>query len=98
MIESKVSTESILEGGGLMGSLIREKDWTQTPLGHPSQWQQSLKTCVRIILTSQQPMFVWWGKELINIYNDAYLSIIGGKHPQALGRPASYVWREIWNE
>lgn len=81
-----------------MGALIREKDWTKTPLGNPSQWPQSLKTCVRIILTSQQPMFVWWGKELINIYNDAYLSIIGGKHPESLGQPASEVWKEIWDE
>lgn len=81
-----------------MGKLIREKDWTLNPLGHPKFWPQSLKTCVRIVLTSRQPMFVWWGKSLINIYNDAYLSIIGGKHPDALGMPASEVWREIWDE
>lgn len=81
-----------------MGKLIRSKDWTQTPLGAPNQWPQSLKTCVRIILTSRQPMFVWWGNELINIYNDAYMSIVGGKHPECLGQPASEVWKEIWDE
>jgi PAS domain S-box-containing protein len=72
-------------------------DWAATPLGPVETWPQSLKTCVRVVLTSQQPMFVWWGPELINLYNDAYISIIGGKHPQALGQPASVVWHEIWD-
>ena len=53
---------------------------------------------MRIILTSRQPMFVWWGDELINLYNDAYKAIVGGKHPEALGQPASVVWREIWDQ
>ena len=50
------------------------------------------------MLTSRQPMFVWWGDELINLYNDAYRAIVGGKHPLALGQPASVVWREIWDQ
>jgi PAS domain S-box-containing protein len=90
--------EEIFAGGGEMGALMRTVDWSQTPLGTVSKWPQSLKTCVRILLTSRQPMFVWWGEELINLYNDAYKAIVGGKHPQALGQPASYVWREIWDQ
>ncbi len=90
--------EDIFAGGGEMGVLMRSLDWSQTPLGSVSQWPQSLKTCVRIMLTSRQPMFVWWGEELINLYNDAYKAIVGGKHPEALGQPASYVWREIWDQ
>src|SRR6478609_3974384 len=89
---------SFLEGGGEMGARIRAFDWTKTPLGDPSLWPASLKTAVRIVLTSSQPMFVWWGEELINLYNDAYRSIVGGKHPVALGQPASVVWREIWDD
>ncbi|WP_242053737.1 ATP-binding protein [Nostoc sp. FACHB-888] len=81
-----------------MGARMREQDWSKTSLGPPQQWPQSLKTAVRIMLTCRQPMFVWWGEELINLYNDAYKAIIGGKHPEALGQPASYVWREIWDQ
>lgn len=87
-----------LLGGGEMGMRIREKDWSKTSLGPPESWQQSLKTAVRIMLTSRQAMFVWWGEELINLYNDAYRAIVGGKHPEALGQPASVVWREIWDQ
>ncbi|MGN6394944.1 MAG: ATP-binding protein [Mucilaginibacter sp.] len=92
------SALQFLAGGGENGALIRSYDWSKTSLGHPAEWPKSLKTCVRIILTSRQPMFVWWGKDLINIYNDAYQAIVGGKHPWALGQPAREVWKEIWNE
>jgi signal transduction histidine kinase len=93
-----VPTPSFLEGGGEMGARLRARDWSRTPLGPAEQWPQSLKTAVRILLTSRQPMFVWWGDELINLYNDAYRDIVGGKHPAALGQPAAVVWREIWDQ
>ncbi|MCC7370650.1 MAG: response regulator [Chloroflexi bacterium] len=79
-----------------MGARMRAFDWAATPLGPVERWPQALKTATRILLTSRQPMFVWWGDELTNIYNDAYRTVLGGKHPGALGRPASEVWREIW--
>lgn len=89
---------NLLLGGGEMGARMRELDWSKTSLGPTQQWPQSLKTAVRIMLTCRQPMFVWWGEELINLYNDPYKAIIGGKHPEALGQPASDVWREIWDQ
>ena len=89
---------NLFAGGGEMGALMRSFDWSQTSLGAVENWSQSLKTAVRIMLTCRQAMFVWWGEELINLYNDAYRDILGGKHPEALGQPASYVWREIWDQ
>jgi two-component sensor histidine kinase len=87
-----------LAGGGDMGAAIRAHDWASTSLGPPSGWPRTLRTCLRIMLASRQPMWVWWGPELINFYNDAYLPIIGGKHPDALGQPAQQVWHEIWDQ
>lgn len=86
---------NFLAGGGELGALIRSMDWSASPLGLPAQWPRSLKTAVRIMLTSRQPIWVGWGRELTYLYNDAYKSIIGGKHPWALGRPTLEVWREI---
>ena len=77
---------------------MRGFDWASTSIGTPESWPQSLKTAVRIMLTSQQPIWIGWGKQLIYLYNDPYKSIIGGKHPWALGRPTSVVWREIWDD
>lgn len=90
---------SLIAGGGEMGELIRSKDWSGTPVGSVEQWPQGLRIAVSIMLNSSFPMFVWWGKEnLINFYNDAYKKILGTKHPEALGAPASKVWAEIWQD
>jgi hypothetical protein len=84
--------EDLFAGDSEMCELMRSHDWSLSPLGAVENWSQSLKTCVRIMLTSRQAMFVWWGEELINLYNDAYKAVVGGKHPQALGQPAVNVW------
>ena len=88
----------LFAGAGELGALMAGLDWPATPLGPVERWPRALVTAVRIVLTSRQPMFVWWGDELINLYNDAYRSILGGKHPWALGQPASAVWQEIWDQ
>src|ERR1700742_353901 len=87
-----------MRGGGELGALMRQFAWEKTPLGRPGGWPRSLKTAIRIMLTSRQPIWIGWGSELHYFYNDAYKSIIGGKHPWALGRPISEVWREIWGD
>ncbi|WP_325063125.1 PAS domain S-box protein [Halovulum marinum] len=87
-----------LKGGGELGAAIRAHDWSASPLGPAHRWPQSLKTAVRIMLTSRQPIWIGWGKDLTYLYNDAYKSVIGGRHPAALGRPIREVWPEIWDE
>ena len=62
--------ESIFPGTSEMAHRMRSFDWSQTVLGLPETWPLNLRTCVRIILTSRQPMFIWWGEQLIHLYND----------------------------
>ncbi len=89
---------AFLAGGGEMGALTRSRDWSQTPLGEPGTWPQSLRTALSLLLNSKFPMFLWWGPELISFYNDAYRPSLGmqGKHPAILGMPAVEAWPEIW--
>jgi len=87
-----------LAGGGEMGALMRAHDWAATPVGPPETWPTALKTTVRLMLTSQHSMFIWWGAELTSFYNDAYSVLIGpDRHPAALGRPGQEVWAEVWD-
>jgi signal transduction histidine kinase len=88
-----------LAGGGKMGELTRAKDWSQTTVGDPELWPQSLRTTVAMILSSKFPMFLWWGEDLIQFYNDAYRPSMGndGKHPKALGQKGKECWPEIWD-
>jgi PAS domain S-box-containing protein len=85
-----------LVGGGEMGALMRAKDWGETPLGPTDKWPQSLKTVIRILLTSRYQMWMGWGAELTFFYNDAYRPTLGVKHGRALGAPTREVWKEIW--
>jgi signal transduction histidine kinase len=92
------ATPSFLSGGGEMGALMRAFDWAATPLGSPAAWPAPLKTSVRMLLTSNHPMFIWWGPELIQFYNDAYRRTMGPEqHPGALGQPGRACWPETWH-
>ena len=96
-----VANETIpdfLAGGGEMGERIRAFDWTTTPLGHPQGWPQGLRTATRLLLTTQHPMLIWWGGELIQLYNDAYRRSLGTeRHPSALGERGRECWAEVWH-
>jgi PAS domain S-box-containing protein len=76
--------------------LIRSFDWSRTSLGALSTWPQSRKTIVDLILHSLIPMFALLGPELIQVYNDPCIAIIGAKHPTAFGQPSREMWPEAW--
>lgn len=78
--------------------LTRSFDWSQSILGSPENWPISLLATLRTILNAKFPMFLWWGPDLIQFYNDAYRPSLGkeGKHPGALGQRGEDCWPEIW--
>ena len=83
-------------GDGEMAGRMRAFPWAGTDVGAPHQWSEGLRATVQIVLTSRFPMIVWWGSELRFVYNDAYIALMGGKHP-ALWKPGQEVWSEIWH-
>jgi len=96
---SSQADAAIIHGGGELGARIREFDWSKTPLGSISEWSQSLKAVVRVLVTSRYAMWMSWGPKLTFLYNDAYARMtLGKKHPWALGKPSQQVWAEIWRE
>lgn len=94
-----ISSNVFFEKGGETGGLIRSRDWTNFPLGAPDNWPSTLLTSLGIILNNNFPMILFWGKEHLCFYNDAYRPrlVNRGKHPNAIGRPAEKVWPEIWD-
>lgn len=83
--------------GGEMGKLIQSINWAATPLGSVKTWSPSLRNSISICLTSPLPIALFWGTDLVQLYNDAYRLILGAKHPQAMGQPAQECWPEIWD-
>jgi two-component sensor histidine kinase len=85
-------------GGGGMGALIRALDWSKTSLGPISGWPPHLKSAVSLMLPAKAQIVLFWGREFVALYNDAYVPTIGDKHPRALGRPARENWGELWDD
>jgi signal transduction histidine kinase/ActR/RegA family two-component response regulator len=90
------ASPAFLSGGGQVGALMRAHDWSRSPLGDPSTWPQALRTVVSLMLGSAFPMFCAWGKDQTFLYNEAYVPILGDKHPAAMGAPFREIWSEIW--
>jgi PAS domain S-box-containing protein len=88
-----------LQGGGELGALTRSYNWSATAIGTPDTWPMNLRLTVAMMLRSKFPMFLWWGDDLTQFYNDAYRPSLGsnGKHPQALGQKGKDCWPEIWD-
>jgi signal transduction histidine kinase len=96
MTASSVPTLTFLTDGGQTGALMRVHNWSLSPLGLPDDWPQSLRSMVGMLLNSKFPMFIAWGQELAMLYNDAYIEILGDKHPSALGARLEDIWGEVW--
>lgn len=88
--------DEVLAGGGEMGALLRSIDWARTPVGPVGGWPQSLRSLLSLLLASPSPVFLWWGPEFIQFYNDAYRPIMGGLHPQGMGQRGPDCWGEAW--
>lgn len=94
----KVVEAAFLAGGGEMGAAIRAYDWAATSLGPPPDWPQALRTVLRMMLAARQPVFVFWGPELVCLYNDAYRTTLpADRRSSMLGRPGRDAWPEVWN-
>lgn len=88
---------ALFMGGGAMGAFMQTFDWTTFPLGPVAGWPPSLRMAVSLCLNWQFPTVIFWGPDLVMLYNDAYLPILADKHPASFGQAARECWREIWS-
>lgn len=97
-LHSKSTVPFFLSGGGETGELIRSKDWSQTSMGPIEKWPTCLRTAVSIMLNSPLGMYIAWGKDLVQLYNDAFRTVLGNtKHPAAIGFSTRETFRENWH-
>ncbi len=86
------------QGTGLQTALPSGHDWAASALGAPATWSRPLRAAVTLLSDSVVPMWLAWGPDLSMVYNDAYVPMLGNKHPQALGAPLRCVWGEVWDD
>jgi PAS domain-containing protein len=93
------AVERVFGSVGDIAALAREIDWSGTPIGPALGWPAELRLMARTAMESPYPMAVWWGPELVQLYNEPWRRFLGAsKHPEALGRPARETWPEIWSD
>lgn len=80
-----------------MSELMRATDWSATPLGPCAGWSSSLRIAISAMLDAPLPTFLLWGPELIQFYNDAFVPILGLRHPLAMGQRTQHCWPEVWH-
>lgn len=88
--------KELFANGGETGQMMHIHDWQNNTIGTPDTWPPHLRTCIRILLTSVQPMFILWGEQFIHLYNDAFIPFAGKGHPSNLARPAAEIWPDQW--
>lgn len=88
---------AFLSGDSTVEQIIHSNNWS-SPLGHPSLWPQALQYAGRFMLDSKSTIFIGWGPELCVLYNDAYIDVLGDRHPESLGKPLRLVWPEVWEQ
>jgi PAS domain S-box-containing protein len=74
--------------------LIAAKDWSGTSLGPRAAWSRTLTITLAVVLRSPVPMVLLWGEDGVMLYNDAYASFAGGRHPGLLGTAVREGWPE----
>jgi signal transduction histidine kinase len=95
--DSREMQDAVDAGRHPLAELIRERDWASTAIGPMDSWPQSLRTALSICLESRFPILIWWGPELVMLYNDPYAQLLGNKHPDALGQRGVDCFPEIWD-
>ncbi|HEX6347397.1 ATP-binding protein [Umezawaea sp.] len=92
------SARRLFAGPGDTLARHRALDWSATPLGPVDTWSVELRSAIRTVLPSRIPMLLWWGPRMIQIFNEAYTPVLGGKYPEAVGQPGAECWPEVWEE
>src|ERR1700684_2918515 len=88
--------KTLITGHSEMAARIRAYNWSRTPLGPIEDWSETLLATVNLMLHSPFPTILSWGPEMVFLYNDAAISTLTAKHPNALGGLYCDVFREAW--
>lgn len=98
LTSDQINPHDVFAGNSEMSAFMRSFDWASTPLGPPETWCPTLQMMTTMLLSNSFPIIMWWGPEFIQLYNDAYIPVLGDKHPhRALGKPFRECWSEVYH-
>ncbi|KOS08055.1 hypothetical protein AM493_19860 [Flavobacterium akiainvivens] len=98
-MENTTNPFAFFKGGGEMGNRIRNFNWAETPVGPAETWPSNLRNTLGLMMSTKFPMFLFWGDDAVQFYNDGYIKILNfqGRHPGALGQKGADCWEDVWD-
>jgi PAS domain S-box-containing protein len=94
--KTESNSEGPIHGNSRMAEATRAHDWTLTPLGLLQDWSEALLLSANLMLSCAFPALIFWGKELVQLYNDAFIPLLAERHPSGLGQTAQECWWDAW--
>ncbi|KAF2106850.1 hypothetical protein BDV96DRAFT_654410 [Lophiotrema nucula] len=76
---------------------FRDTDWARSKLGHYAQWPESLRLLAGMVLADSRAAVLWWGPDLVAIYNEGYRPLAASTHPKLMGSTFVENYPELWN-
>ena len=93
-----MGSDGLFEAAGTLRPAYEAVDWARSPVGPPAGWSPTLRSAVDLTLNTRFPVTLLWGPQFVLLYNEAFVQVIGDKHPVALGRPAQEIFPEAWDQ
>src|SRR5271155_1081699 len=94
--KTESNPEGLIHGNSRMAELIRTHDWSLTPLGPIEDWSENLLFSANLMLACAFPSLVFWGQEMVQLYDDAFIPLLAERHPSGLGQTAQECWWDAW--
>ncbi len=94
--KTECNPEALIHAKSRMAEVIRTHDWSLTPLGRIEDWSEALLLSANLMLSCAFPSLVFWGKGLVQLYNDAFIPLLAERHPSGLGQAAQECWWDAW--
>ena len=88
--------DGLIFGETQMAGLVRAHDWSSTPLGPNRSLVRCPSPSVNLMLACAFPSLVFWGTDLVQLYNDAFIPLLAERHPSGLGQRARECWSDAW--
>src|ERR1700748_2409585 len=95
--KAESNPEGLIHGNSRMAEVIRTHDWSLTLLGPIEDWSENLLFSANLMLACAFPSLVFWGEELVQLYNDAFIPLLAERHPSGLGQTAQECWSDAWH-
>jgi signal transduction histidine kinase len=96
-LSSAQTGHPVFVGEGALAARCRQFDWERTSLGPVTNWPLSLRALTSALLASRNPILLFWGPELVMIYNDAFAPSLGStRDARGLGAKGREFWTDVW--